>query len=159
MHWISLLSWLVLCFAVAWGGSRWTTAEIPGWYKTLARPAIAPPNWIFAPVWTLLYVLMAIAAWLVTQSAPTPQRNLAIALFLVQLALNLAWSWFFFRRHTLGTALAEVVLLWAAIGACTLLFRTVSPLAAGLMLPYWAWVSFASLLNEEFWRLNRETIG
>jgi len=155
MRWIWLLIWIVLCFTVAAAGSRFTMAEIPTWYRTLVRPAIAPPNWVFAPVWTTLYLLMAVAAWLVSQSAPSPQRNWGLALFLVQLGLNLAWSWIFFGRHQLGAALAEVVLLWASIGATTLVFRTVSPWAAALMLPYWAWVSFASLLNEEFWRLNR----
>ena len=155
MRWLSLLLWMALSFTVAGVGSRWTTAEIPVWYRTLVRPAMAPPNWVFAPVWTLLYLLMALAAWLASQTAPSPLRTWGLALFLVQLALNLAWSWIFFRQHALGAALGEVVLLWAAIGATTLVFRAISPLAAGLMLPYWAWVTFATLLNEEFWRLNQ----
>jgi tryptophan-rich sensory protein len=155
MRWISLAFWILLCFVVAAFGSRWTAAEIPSWYRTLVRPAIAPPNWVFAPVWTTLYLLMAIAAWLVAQSAPSPQRTVGLTLFLLQLALNLAWSWIFFGRHQLGMALAEVLLLWVAIGVTTLSFRQSSAWAAGLLVPYWAWVSFASVLNEEFWRLNR----
>ncbi len=155
MHWISLLFWIALCFGVAALASRCTAAEIPTWYRILVRPAIALPNWVFAPVWTLLYLLMAISAWLATQAAPSPMRTLALALFLLQLGLNLAWSWIFFRWHAMGTALAEIVLLWIAIGATTLALRAISPLAAGLMLPYWTWVSFAMVLNEEFWRLNR----
>jgi tryptophan-rich sensory protein len=155
MRWIGLLLWIALCFAVAAAGSRWTAVEIPHWYRTLARPAMAPPNWVFAPVWTLLYLLMAVAVWLAMQSAPSTLRTWGLALFLLQLALNLAWSGIFFRQHALGAALAEIVLLWAAIGATTLVFRVISPAAAALMLPYWAWVSFAALLNEEFWRLNR----
>jgi benzodiazapine receptor len=156
MHWIALLFWIVLCLSVGFLGSRWTATEIPIWYKNLVRPAIAPPNRLFAPVWTLLYLLMAVAVWLVLSAADVSQCHLALALFLVQLALNFAWSWIFFARHQIGAALVEIVLLWLAIGVTTLRFYSISPLAAGLMLPYWAWVSFATVLNEEFWRLNRD---
>src|SRR5271165_4250528 len=113
MRWISLLGWIAVCFAVAGISASWTAAEVAGWYRTLNRPAIAPPNWVFGPVWSLLYLLMAIAAWLVWQSPDSPARTWGIALFLVQLALNFAWSWIFFRQHALGAALIEVVLLWA----------------------------------------------
>jgi len=154
MRWISLAFWIALCFAVAGISSRWTASQVPGWYRTLIRPPIAPPNWVFAPVWTLLYALMAIAAWQVWQLAPSPLRTLGIALFLVQLGLNFAWSLIFFRQHALGIALAEIVLLWVAIGVTTLVFGRVAPVAAWLMAPYWAWVSFATLLNAAFWRLN-----
>ena len=154
MRWLSLLFWIGLCFAVAFAGSRWTAAEIPHWYRTLVRPAIAPPNWVFAPVWTLLYALMAIAAWMVAGSASSPLRTVALGVFLLQLLLNYAWTWFFFRQHQLGGALIEIVLLWVAIGATTLLFQRLVPVAAALLLPYWAWVSFATILNAAFWRLN-----
>jgi tryptophan-rich sensory protein len=154
MRWIWLLAWLALCFAVAGVGGSWTASEIPGWYRTLTRPAIAPPSWLFGPVWTLLYALMAVAAWQVSQTAPSTLRTLAIGLFLTQLALNLVWSFLFFRCHAIGAALAEVVVLWAAIGVTTLVFGRVAPFAAGLMAPYWAWVSFAAVLNAAYWRLN-----
>jgi tryptophan-rich sensory protein len=154
MRWISLLVWLGLCFAVAGIGGRWTAAEIPGWYRTLVRPSFAPPNWLFGPVWTLLYMLMAVAAWVAGQSGASPLRTWGLALFVVQLGLNLAWSWIFFRHHAVGAAGVEVVLLWAAIGVTTLLFGRIAPLAAWLMAPYWAWVSFAALLNAAYWRLN-----
>lgn len=154
MRWIWLLAWFGLCFAVAGIGGSWTASEIPGWYRTLTRPAISPPNWIFGPVWTLLYAMMAVAAWLVWQSPASPQRNCGLILFLVQLALNLAWSFLFFRCHAIGAALAEVVVLWAAIGATTLVFGRTAPFAAWLMALYWAWVSFAAVLNASFWRLN-----
>jgi tryptophan-rich sensory protein len=154
MRWVLLLTSLVLCFGVAFLGGQWTASEIPGWYRTLVRPSIAPPNWIFAPVWTFLYLTMAIAAWMVTQSVPSSQRTIALLLFLLQLALNLAWSWIFFRQHALGAALVEVVLMWIAVGATTAAFRPVAPWAAGLMLPYWAWVTFAAVLNAAFWRVN-----
>jgi tryptophan-rich sensory protein len=154
MRWISLICWLGICFAVAGVSGRWTASEIPGWYRTLARPSIAPPNWIFGPVWTLLYALMAVAAWQVWQSAPSPMRTWGLALFLVQLALNFAWSLIFFRYHAIGAALAEVIVLWVAIGATTLVFGRVTPYAAWMMAPYWAWVSFAAVLNAAFWRRN-----
>jgi translocator protein len=154
MRWVSLLLWLGLCFAVAGVGGRWTAAEVSGWYRTLVRPAIAPPNWVFGPVWTTLYALMAIAAWQVWLSAASPMRTWGLILFLLQLGLNLAWSWIFFRQHAIGPALAEVLLLWAAIGTATLVFGRVSGVSAWLMAPYWAWVSFAALLNAAFWRSN-----
>ena len=135
MRWIWLLTWLGLCFAVAGVGGSWTTSEIPGWYRTLTRPSIAPPSWLFGPVWTLLYTLMAVAAWQVSQTPPSTPRTWAIGLFLAQLALNLAWSFIFFRCHAIGAALAEVVVLWAAIGATTLVFGRVAPFAAGLTMP------------------------
>jgi tryptophan-rich sensory protein len=154
MRWISLLLWMGVCFAVAGVGGRWTASEIPGWYRTLARPAIAPPNWVFGPVWTLLYALMALAVWQVWQAAASPLRSWGVVLFLAQLGLNLAWSWIFFRQHAIGAALAEAILLWAAIGATTLVFSRIAPAAAWLMAPYWAWVSFACVLNRAYSRLN-----
>ena len=158
MRWISLICWIGLCFAVAGVSGRWTASEIPGWYRTLARPSIAPPNWIFAPVWTLIYALMAVAAWQVWESVPSPMRTLGLTLFLVQLGLNFAWSLIFFRFHAIGAAMVEAILLWFAIGATALLFNRVSPAAAWLMAPYWAWTGFAAVLNEEFWRLNRRRV-
>jgi tryptophan-rich sensory protein len=155
MRWISLICWLGICFAVAGLGGRLTASEIPGWYRTLVRPSIAPPNWVFGPVWTLLYVLMAVAAWRVWLAPPSPTRTWALALFMVQLALNFAWSWIFFRQHAIGAALAEVVALWATIGATILVFAMIAPLPAWLMAPYWAWVTFASALNAAFWQANR----
>jgi len=154
MRWIFLLFWLGLCFAVAGIGGRWTANEIPKWYRTLVRPRIAPPNWVFAPIWTLLYALMAIAAWQVSLSASSPLRTWGLGLFLVQLALNCAWTWIFFRQHALGAALVEMVLLWVAIAATTLVFVRVAPAAAWLLAPYLLWVSFAAVLNAAYWRLN-----
>lgn len=154
MRWIALLVCFAVCFAVAGLGGRWTAVEVAGWYRTLARPSIAPPDWLFGPVWTLLYALMAVAAWRVWLASPGPARSWGLALFLVQLALNLAWSSIFFHRHAIGMGFAEVLLLWAAIGITTVVFAHSAPFAAWLMAPYWAWVSFASVLNGAFWRLN-----
>jgi tryptophan-rich sensory protein len=154
MRWISLICWIGLCFAVAGVSGSWTASAVPGWYRTLTRPAIAPPDWVFGPAWTLLYALMAVAAWRIWESPASPLRTWGLALFLVQLILNFAWSLIFFRHHAIGAALVEIVALWAAIGATTLVFGRVSPAAAWLMAPYWAWVTFATVLNAAFWRLN-----
>jgi len=154
MRWIALLFWFALCFGVAGVSGSWTASEIPAWYRTLDRPAIAPPNWVFAPVWTLLYALMSVAAWRAWESAPSHLRTWGLVLFLAQLALNFAWSFIFFRQHAIGAALAEVVVLWAAIGATTLVFSRLDSPAAWLMAPYWAWVSFAIVLNAAFWCVN-----
>jgi tryptophan-rich sensory protein len=154
MRWFSLIVWLAICFIVAGVSGSWTASEVPGWYRTLVRPAIAPPNWLFGPVWTLLYALMVIAAWQVWQSAASPLRTWGLIFFLVQLGLNFAWSLIFFRHHAIGAALAEVIVLWVAIGLTTLLFSRVAPSAGWLMAPYWAWVTFASVLNAAIWRLN-----
>lgn len=154
MRWFGLAFWIVLCFVIAGVGARWTTREIGGWYATLRRPSLAPPNWVFGPVWSLLYALMAFAAWRVWLAAPSAAKNWGLALFLAQLALNLAWSWIFFHRHAIAAALVEIAVLWAAICATTLDFLRISPAAAWLLLPYLAWVSFAIVLNVGFWRLN-----
>jgi tryptophan-rich sensory protein len=105
-------------------------------------------------VWTTLYLLMAIAAWLVLNTPASSSRRLGLSLFLVQLILNLAWSYIFFRKHALGAAALEVALLWCSIGATTLLFNQVSTTSAWLMAPCWGWVTFASVLNATIWRLN-----
>ena len=154
MRWFSLICWIGICFAVASVSGSWTASEIPGWYRTLNRPSIAPPNWVFGPVWTMLYAIMAVAAWQVWESPASPMRTAGLALFLIQLILNFAWSLIFFRHHAIGAALVEIVVMWAAIGATTLVFGRVSSSAAWLMAPYWAWVTFATVLNAAFWRLN-----
>jgi benzodiazapine receptor len=154
MHWLSLVGLIVLCEGVGVLGGMWTGPEIPRWYRTLTKPSFNPPGWIFAPVWTTLYLLMAIAAWLTFNAAASPTRTLGLVLFFVQLALNLAWSWIFFRKHAIGSAAVEVALLWCSIGATTMLFSQVSSTAAWLMVPYWGWVTFASILNATIWRLN-----
>lgn len=157
MRWIQLAGWIVVCEGVGVLGGLWTAPEIGGWYRTLAKPSFNPPGWIFGPVWTTLYLLMAIAAWAVTELPPSRQRTLGLGLFLLQLALNLAWSWIFFHKHAIGAAAVEVALLWCAIGAATIVFSRVSATAAWLMVPYWAWVTFASILNATIWSLNPAT--
>jgi benzodiazapine receptor len=154
MRWFELVGLIVICEGVGLMGGRWTGPEIPRWYRTLAKPSFNPPNWIFAPVWSILYLLMAIAAWMVIESPSSLARTVGLGLFVLQLALNLAWSWIFFRKHALGAAAVEIALMWCAIGATTVLFSQVSSPAAWLMVPYWGWVTFASMLNASIWRLN-----
>ena len=154
MRAFSLVIWILACQAVGLLGARWTAPEIPAWYRTLVKPAFNPPGWIFAPVWTLLYLLMAIAAWRIGQAPPSGLRTAALALFLSQLALNLAWTWIFFRRHAMGAAFFEIVLLWLAVGCTGLLFARIDAVAAALMVPYLLWVTFAAILNGAIARLN-----
>jgi tryptophan-rich sensory protein len=149
--WFSLIIFLVACFAVAALGSLATTPEIPGWYSTLSKPSWNPPNWLFGPVWTTLYAMMAVAAWLVWRRAGWSS---AITLFIIQLILNLAWSFIFFKFHSPGLAFIEIVLLWATIVATTVKFSGISQSAALLFIPYLLWVTFAAALNFSIWRLN-----
>ncbi len=154
MQWLLLAGLIVVCQVVGRLGGHWTGPEISRWYRTLAKPSFNPPRWVFAPAWTALYLLMAIAAWFVFNAPPSPFRTLGLSLFLVQLALDLAWSWIFFRRHAIGAAAIEVALLWCCIGATTVAFSQVSTAAVLLMAPYGVWVTFASVLNATIWRLN-----
>ena len=149
--WIGLVFWVALSFAGAGVGSRFSPGD---WYTHLAKPAFNPPAWVFAPVWTLLYLVMGVAAWLVWRQRGVARVAPALALFLVQLALNAAWSWLFFGLHHIGWALVDLAALWLAIGATLLAFWAHRPLAGLLMVPYLLWVSFAALLNFQFWRLN-----
>ncbi len=147
---IGLVGWLVLCFGAAAIGARFK----PGaWYAGLRKPSWTPPNWLFAPVWTLLYALMAVSAWLVWREAGASGEA---GLFVLQLALNAAWSWLFFGLHRPGLAFADIVALWLAILATLVAFWAVRPLAGWLLVPYLAWVTYASTLNAAVWRLNRE---
>lgn len=136
-------------------GSAVTTAQIPGWYAGLAKPSFNPPNWIFGPVWTTLYVLMAYGVFRVLRLAPgTPGRSQALALYHAQLALNLAWSCVFFGLNSPLGGLLVIVPLWGLIWLTILGFRAVDPLAGNIQWPYLAWVSFATLLNASIWWLN-----
>ncbi len=128
---------------------------MPGeWYASLRRPSWNPPGWVFGPVWTALYAMMALAAWLVWKRGGFIQQRTALRLFLLQLALNAAWTPLFFGLHWPSVAFAEIVLLWLAIAATLAAFRRASRPAAWLLVPYLAWVSFAAFLNFTLWRLN-----
>jgi tryptophan-rich sensory protein len=147
---LALFALLGATLAVGFVASLATVPNIPGWYAGLHKPSFNPPNGIFAPVWTALYVLMAIAAWRVWRKAGLrPLR-----LYAVQLILNGAWSFIFFGAHAVGAALAEIVLLLALVLAVTASFWGKDRIAGLLFLPYAAWVLFALVLNAAIWRLN-----
>jgi benzodiazapine receptor len=148
---LALALFVAAAFSAAAFGARYTPGE---WYAALVKPSFNPPSWVFAPVWTVLYLVMGISGWLVWRRAGFGGAALPLAVFAVQLALNAAWSWIFFGQNRLGLALAEILLLWTAILATTLLFWRVSRTAAILLLPYLAWVAFAAVLNWRLWRLN-----
>ena len=144
--------WLGLTFSAAWIGARFLPDE---WYRKLAKPTWTPPNAIFAPVWTVLYLLMAIAAWLIWKGYGVAGAIVPLALFIVQLTLNAMWSWLFFGRHHPQAALFDIVVLWVVILATLISFLQLEPLAGILLIPYLAWVSFATALNWAIWRMNR----
>lgn len=150
---LGLAGWLLLAFAAAAVGAV-ASADAATFYAQLVKPSWAPPAWVFGPVWSVLYALMGVAAWLVWRRAGAPGRRTALALFFVQLALNGAWSWLFFGRHAIGAALVEIVLLLLAILATTVAFHRISRPAGWLLAPYLAWVTFASALTFAIWRLN-----
>jgi tryptophan-rich sensory protein len=143
-----------VCATAALIGSAFTEPSIPEWYASLIKPSFTPPSWLFGPVWSVLYMAMAIAGWLVWLR----HRNIAVAspltLFGGQLVLNALWSILFFGLQTPGAALVEILTLWAAILATLLSFWKISTIAGWLFVPYLAWVSFATILNFEIWRLN-----
>ena len=148
---VGLAGWLLLCFSAAALGRFFMPGE---WYAQLKKPLWNPPGWIFGPVWTALYTMMAIAAWLVWLNCGFSARRKALVLFLLQLLLNAAWSPLFFGLHRPALAFVEIVMLWLAILATLLVFWKVQRGAGVLLLPYLAWVSFAVVLNFTLWRLN-----
>lgn len=151
---IGLAISIAICVGAASLGSLLTASPVNGWYAALAKPAWTPPNWVFGPVWSLLYVAMAVAAWLVWRRVGFPHASSALNLFAVQLVLNVCWWAIFFGAHRPGMAFAEILLLWLAILATTIAFHLLSRKAAWLMLPYLLWVAFAAALNFAIWRLN-----
>lgn len=149
---IHLAGWLLLTFAAAALGGLFMPGE---WYSRLQKPVWNPPNWIFGPVWTALYIAMAVAAWLVWRHGGWTAQRPALGWFLVQLGLNALWTPLFFGLRNPGLAFAEIVLLWLAILATLRAFWVAHRLAGALLLPYLAWVSFAAALNYTLWQLNR----
>lgn len=149
-----LAGFAALCLAVAAIGGAVTATSVGTWYAGLAKPSFNPPGWVFGPVWTALYLMMALAAWRVWRARDHAGVRPALRLWALQLALNLCWSLIFFGAQMIGAALAEIVVLIAAILATTLLFWRIDRLAGALLVPYAAWVGFATILNAALWRLN-----
>jgi benzodiazapine receptor len=151
---LGLVAFLVLCLAVSGIGAAVTATSVGTWYQVLHKPAFNPPDWIFAPVWTTLYILMAIAGWRVWRRAGFETGRKALTVFVAQLALNLAWSFIFFGQQRIGLALIEIVILLLAIIATAVLFWRIDRWAGVLFLPYVLWVAFATVLNASLWWLN-----
>jgi benzodiazapine receptor len=153
--WLSLLAFLAVCLGIGALGGAVTAKNVGTWYPTLAKPPFTPPDWLFAPVWTVLYIGIAVAGWRVWAAASGAAGTRgAMTAYAVQLALNLAWSFIFFGGHLIGAALADILLLLVAIGITGAWFLRIDRLAGWLLAPYGAWVAFASALNFALWRLN-----
>jgi len=149
---LALVGFVALCLAVGGASGYFTAAGVGTWFDGLNKPNFNPPKWVFGPVWTTLYLLMSIAAFLVWRRVGF--WTSAIALFFVQLTLNFFWSFIFFKAHLLGLALLDIIAMWLAIAATIWAFSKIDRRAAWLLAPYLAWVSFAGVLNAAFWRLN-----
>jgi tryptophan-rich sensory protein len=131
-----------------------TASSINTWYASLNKPFFNPPNYLFGPVWSSLYILMGITYFLILQSPKSHERKKALQVFYVQLVLNFCWSFLFFKFQLLGTALVEILCMWIAILFMIITTKKINPTAAYLQLPYIAWVSFATALNTALWYLN-----
>lgn len=153
-----LFGWLVLVFAVAAIGGV-ASANAGSFYADLVRPSWAPPAWLFGPVWSLLYLLMGVAAWLVWRTERSQAVRVALVLFLCQLVANGLWSWLFFAWQKGALAFAEILVVWALILATMISFWRIRPLAGMLLVPYLAWVTFATALAYQTWQLNPVLLG
>jgi benzodiazapine receptor len=154
---LGLAGWLVVSFAASAVGAV-ASIQARSFYSQLVQPGWAPPPGIFGPVWTVLYALMGIAAWLVWRSGGFAPNRQALILFLLQLAFNALWSWLFFTWNLGVLALADIAVLWILIVATLVSFWRVRPIAGALLIPYLLWVSFASILNYSLWQLNPQVL-
>jgi tryptophan-rich sensory protein len=157
MRWGGLILWLLVSLA-AGGVGALATRDARAFYAGLVKPSWAPPGWLFGPVWTVLYLLMGVAAWLVWRRAGWSGARGALTLFVVQLVVNAAWSWIFFAWRHGALALADIVILLALIVATMIAFARVNGLAAVLLLPYLGWVMFATALTYSIWRSNPDQL-
>ncbi len=151
---IGLGIWIGICFGAAFIGSVFTNPSVPTWYASLAKPSWTPPDFVFGLVWSALFLMMALPAWLVWRQGGLTAASIPIALFTLQLGLNVAWSILFFGLHMPGLAFGEIVVLWFAILATTIAFWRSTSIAGYLLLPYLIWVAFATGLNFALWRMN-----
>ena len=155
---LGLIGWLVVSFAASVVGAV-ASIQARSFYSQLSQPEWAPPPSVFGPVWTVLYALMAIAAWLVWCRGGFRTNRIALSFFLAQLVFNALWSWLFFAWHLGAPAFIDIVFLWILIVATLFSFWRVRPLAGALLIPYLLWVSFASALNYSVWQLNPQILG
>ncbi len=151
---LALLAFVAVCFLAALTGAVFR----PGtWYDLLAKPSWRPPNWLFAPVWTVLYLMIAVSGWLVWREAGVAGAKIPLTVYAIQLVLNAAWTPIFFGLHRPDLAFFEIVLIWLSIVATILLFYPIHAGAAWLLVPYLGWVTFAAALNFAIWSLNPTT--
>lgn len=155
IDWLALPVFIAVSLMVAGIGSAITMPALDGWYDTLQKPAWTPPNWLFAQVWIVLYVIMAIAAWMVWRERRWGGVSLPLTLFAVQLVLNIVWSDFFFAKQAPDIAFVEILFLWVSILGTMLAFWQVRTTAGVLFVPYLVWVTFAAALNFAVWRMNQ----
>ena len=153
-HIIKLIISILLPLSVGAIAGMFTSQAVPIWYASLNRPSFSPPNWVFGPVWTTLYILLGISFFLIWKEEASKVRDLAIKVFLIQMLLNFAWSFLFFYFNLIGAALIEIILLWISIASMIYLFYKIKPVAAYMNIPYLLWVSFATILNAGYYFLN-----
>jgi benzodiazapine receptor len=150
-----LIFFIAICLTIAWSGAIVTGSSVSHWYPILRKPSWNPPSWVFGPVWTALYLMMAIAAWFVWRKRDIDGATGALWFFVLQLALNAAWTPLFFGLKSPLAGLLDIIPLCAAVLVAIVSFWKVSMIAGMLLVPYWLWVCFATVLNFAIWRLNR----
>jgi translocator protein len=150
--WMVLAGFIILCLGVGFVSGVMTAGAMVDWYPTLNKPFFNPPSWVFAPAWTFLYIIMAVAAWRVWLAGPSSKP--ALNLFFIQLVLNFLWSVFFFGMHSPALALIDIIAMWIMIALTMRAFFKIARPAGWLLVPYLAWVSFAAILNASIWWLN-----
>lgn len=155
---LGFIGWLIISIAASAGGAI-ASIQAKSFYGKLVQPEWAPPGWLFGPVWTTLFALMAIAAWLVWRDGGFAKHRSALTLFIIQLIPNVLWSWLFFAWNKGGLAFADILLLWVLIASTTINFWRINRLAGTLLIPYLLWVSFAAFLNYSVWQLNPAILG
>ena len=154
-NFFKLLISVLICLSAGFIGSFFTTPSIPTWYASLAKPSFNPPNWLFAPVWTILFILMGLAAYLIWQKGLKKKAvKIALIIFLLQLIFNILWSFLFFKFHSPFWALVNIAILWFLILMALIKFWQINKTAGILLIPYLLWVSFASFLNYAIYKLN-----
>jgi translocator protein len=150
---------LLICVIFTLGigalGGIATASGVNDWYTTIQKPSFNPPNYIFGPVWSVLYLLMGVSFYMIIQSPKSKIRTLAEIIFFVQIFLNFAWSFLFFKFQLLGLSFLEIILIWSSVLMMIIVFRKINKIAAYLQIPYFLWLSFASVLNAAIWVLNR----
>lgn len=153
---LEIVGSILVCQTAGFIGAFFTASNVPTWYTTIKKPVFNPPNWIFGPVWITLYCLMGIALYLIwVKRGEHPQANFGVYLFLAHLVLNALWSVIFFGMHKICWAFVEIIILWAMILVLMLLFSKIDKRATYLLIPYFLWVSFASVLNYSICMLNK----